>query len=142
MDNRGDVGLDVLLHRVLQFAGESTLGAVPGGFHLHRVVARDQQQPDLPFQLLVVRTFLPRTPRWFHLRRRHLLELDLHHAVGTDWVLLHLPVARLLLLLLWLGLLRLLWRLLLSNYLLLLLLGFWWLLLSDLPLMHWLWGSH
>ena len=34
VDDGGDVGLDVLLHRVLQLAREAALGAVPGGFHL------------------------------------------------------------------------------------------------------------
>ena len=47
------------------------------------------------------------------------MELDLHHTVRTDWVLLHLPVRLLLLLLL-----LLLWR--------------WWLLLRRLSNLLWL----
>ena len=29
---------------------------VSGGLHLNRVVAGDEKQPDLPFELLVIRT--------------------------------------------------------------------------------------
>ena len=42
VDDGGDVGLDVLLHRVLQLAREAALGAVPGGFHLEKFKSQTQ----------------------------------------------------------------------------------------------------
>ena len=64
-------------HRVLELVGVVALGAAPGGLALLLVEVGDEQHPDLPLKFLVVRSSLPRSPRFLHQRLTHLVELDL-----------------------------------------------------------------
>ena len=41
---------------ILMMMMKNIMIIVPSGLHLNRVVARDEKQPDLPFELLVIRT--------------------------------------------------------------------------------------
>jgi len=99
MDNVSNVGLNVLLHCVLQLVGVLTLGTRPRCLALHWVKAGDKKETDLSLQLLVMRSSLPRSSWCFHHRVRHLLELDLHQVVWRHHWTLALPLLRLLLVL-------------------------------------------
>ena len=67
----------MLLHRILQLVRVVALGAGPGGLALRLVEVGDEQHPDLPLQLLVVRSRLARSARLLHHRLAHLVELHL-----------------------------------------------------------------
>ena len=67
----------LLLHRILQLVRVVALGAGPGCLALSLVEVGDEQHPDLPLQLLVVRSRLARSARLLHHRLAHLVELHL-----------------------------------------------------------------
>ena len=64
-------------HRILELVGVVALCTRPGGLALLLVEVGDQQHPDLPLKLLVVRSSLPRPARLLHDRLAHLVELNL-----------------------------------------------------------------
>ena len=68
---------NLLLHRILQLVRVVALGAGPGCLALSLVEVGDEQHPDLPLQLLVVRSRLARSARLLHHRLAHLVELHL-----------------------------------------------------------------
>ena len=73
-DHNNDVDCD---HRVLELVGVVALGAAPCGLALLLVKVGDEQHPDLPLKLLVVRSSLPRSARLLHDWLPHLVELHL-----------------------------------------------------------------